>query len=217
MSVKVLLVDDHRMFREGLRTLLEQEDWLEVVGEVETGHEAIQVATELVPDIIIMDVAMPDLNGVAATRKIAESDLTAKVLVLSMHSDRRYVTGMMEAGASGYILKERAFDELVRAMEAVLRGELYIDPGVGAVIVQDYVHRTTNQAPAGTPALSAREREVLQRIAEGQHTKKIARALELSVKTIETHRRNIMRKLNIFSVAELTKYAIREGMTSLDR
>lgn len=213
---RVLLADDHKILRQGLRTLLEQEEDIDVVGEAGNGRASVKLAGELAPDVVIMDVAMPDLNGIDATRRITEADPGARVLALSMHSDGRYVKGMLQAGARGYILKDCASEELTRAIRTVMAGQVYVSPGVTGAIVNDYVRQLS--AASGEPAaLSHREREVLQLFAEGASTATIAAQLHLSVKTIETHRKRIMDKLDLRSIAELTKYAIREGITALDR
>jgi two-component system response regulator NreC len=214
--IRVLLADDHKILRQGLRTLLEQEADIDVVGEADNGRASVKLAGELAPDVVIMDVAMPDLNGIDATHRITEADPGARVLALSMHSDGRYVKGMLQAGARGYILKDCASEELTRAIRTVMAGQVYVSPGVTGVIVNDYVRQLS--AATGAPAtLSQREREVLQLLAEGASTAAIAADLHLSVKTIETHRKRIMDKLELRSIAELTKYAIREGITALDR
>jgi len=213
---RVLLADDHKILRQGLRTLLEQEPDIQVVGEADNGRLSVKLATELAPDVVIMDVAMPDLNGIDATRRIAEAEPKARVLALSMHSDGRYVRGMLQAGARGYILKDCAAEELTRAIRTVMAGQVYVSPGVTGAIVNDYVRQLSDTEVDETAALTHREREVLQLLAEGGSTAHIATELSVSVKTIETHRKHIMDKLGLRSIAELTKYAIREGITALD-
>lgn len=213
---RVLLADDHKILRQGLRTLLEQENDIDIVGEAENGRSSVKLAGELAPDVVIMDVAMPDLNGIDAARRIAEAEPRTKVLALSMHSDGRYVRGMLQAGARGYILKDCAAEELTRAIRTVMANQVYVSPGVTGTIVKDYIRQLSMSADEPA-ALSHREREVLQLLAEGGSTAIIADELHLSVKTIETHRKNIMDKLGLRSIAELTKYAIREGITTLDR
>jgi DNA-binding NarL/FixJ family response regulator len=210
----VLLADDHKILRQGLRTLLEQEKDIQVVGEADNGRSSVKLTSELAPDVVIMDVAMPDLNGIDATRRINEADPRTRVLALSMHSDGRYVRGMLQAGARGYILKDCAAEELTHAIRTVMAGRVYVSPGVTGAIVNDYVRQLT--AADGPPTLTHREREVLQLLAEGGSTANIAAGLHLSVKTIETHRKRIMDKLDLRSIAELTKYAIREGITTVD-
>ncbi len=211
---RVLLADDHKILRQGLRTLLEQEKDIQVVGEADNGRSSIKLTGELAPDVVIMDVAMPDLNGIDATRRITEAEPRTRVLALSMHSDGRYVKGMLQAGARGYILKDCAAEELTHAIRTVMAGQIYVSPGVTGAIVNDYVRQLS--ATDGPATLTHREREVLQLLAEGGSTASIAAGLHLSVKTIETHRKRIMDKLGLRSIAELTKYAIREGITSVD-
>jgi DNA-binding NarL/FixJ family response regulator len=212
MTTRVLLADDHKILRQGLQTLLQNEPDIEVVGQADNGRGAIELAKELRPDVVIMDVAMPDVGGVGATRELVNAVPTAKVVALSMHSDRRFVTGMLSAGASGYLLKDSAFEELALSIRAVMRGELYLSAGITGVVVDELV----GPRLATEPLLSTRETEVLQLLAAGKSTADMARELGVSVKTIETHRRQIMHKLGLHSVAELTKYAVREGLTSLD-
>lgn len=215
MKTTVLLVDDHKIFRDGLRTLIEKEG-MEVVGEAENGRKTIKLAEKLQPNVIIMDVSMPDMNGIEATRKIIAGFPAIKVIALSMHSDRRFVLGMLEAGASGYLLKDCAFGELASAIKQVLTGNKYLSPKIADVVVKGYLNKSTDSFVSGGSILTSREREILQLIAEGLTAKEIADHVFLSVKTVETHRRNIMQKLNMRSTVDLTKYAIREGLTSLD-
>ena len=215
MAIKVLIADDHQIVRQGLRTLLEREPDLEVVAEAENGRSTVRLARESHPEVIIMDVAMPDMNGIEATRQIISEMPKVKVIALSMYADRRFVANMLKAGASGYLLKDCASEELVRAIRVVLTHKTFLSPGVADIVVKDYV-----QAPLGREAsvfsiLSNREREVLQLMAEGRSTNQIAECLHVSVKTVETHRQQMMQKLKMHSVAELTKYAIREGLTTL--
>jgi len=217
VKARILLADDHKIVCDGLRTLLETETGMEVIGEAANGRAAVEMAARLKPDVVIMDVAMPDLNGVEATRQITSARANTKVIALSMHSDKRFVAEMFRAGASGYLLKDAAFEELSSAIRAVLDKRTYVSPSIAGALVEDYVTRLPEGEGEGAAALTAKEREVLQLLAEGYSTKKIARRLKVSVKTIETHRQHIMTKLDLHSVAELTKYAIREGLTSLER
>ncbi len=215
MSVRIILAEDHRITREGLVNLLRERADMEVVGEAENGRDAVRLARELSPDLVIMDVTMPDLNGIDATRIITSGGNSTKVIALSMYSDKQFVQGMIQAGASGYLLKDCAFEELVNAIRAVTGGNTYLSPGIAGIVVQDYLNKLTHDRSSADTALTTREREVLQLIAEGKSTKEIATRLSVSVKTVETHRRQIMEKLGIYSIAELTKYAIREGLTSI--
>jgi DNA-binding NarL/FixJ family response regulator len=216
MPTRVLLVDDHAMIRQGLSSLLEKQPDIEVVGSVEDGRKAVDIARELAPDLVIMDISMPNLNGIDATRKIVEEMGDVKVIALSIHSSRHFVAEMLKAGASGYILKECLFDELVEAIKTVLNGGTYLSPRITGVVLDDYVKRLSTQYRPEGPVLNEREREVLQFLSEGKSTKQIALQLHVSAKTIESNRRNIMDKLDINSVAELTKYAVREGITPLE-
>ena len=216
MSIRILLADDHKIIRDGLRTLIENQSHMEVVGEAENGRKAVEMTLELVPDVVVMDVTMADLNGIEATRQIHKEQPSAKVIALSMHSDRRFVKGMLEAGASGYLLKDCAFEELARAIHTVISNETYLSPGITDIVVKEYLQKSSMTPTSAFSTLTAREREVLQLLAEGGSTKKIAESLYVSIKTVETHRRQIMHKLNIYSIAELTKYAVREGLTSLE-
>jgi DNA-binding NarL/FixJ family response regulator len=213
--MKVLLADDHKIVRDGLRNLLEKHADIMVAGEAEDGREALQLARKLSPDVIIMDIAMPDLNGIEATRQIVAEFPGIKVVALSMHSDKRFVSEMLKAGASAYLLKDCAFEELITAIRTIMKGKIYLSPGIAGVVIEDYIRKDSKAESTVFSLLSDREREVLQLMAEGKTTKEVAAHLNLSIKTIETHRTNIMTKLNIHSIAELTKYAIREGLTSL--
>jgi DNA-binding NarL/FixJ family response regulator len=214
MKTRILIADDHQLMREGLRGLLEGEPDMEVVGETESGREVLDLIQKLSPDVVIMDVAMPDLNGVDATRKVTKTAPAIRVLALSMHTDKRFVAGMLNAGASGYVPKDCAFAELARAVRTVAAGKVYLSPAIAGLVAEEFASRAVKEAPASP--LTSREREVLQLLAEGRATKEIAGCLRLSVKTVETHRRQMMEKLDLHSVAELTKYAVREGLTSLE-
>ncbi len=214
MSTRILIAEDQKILREGLRSLLQGESDMQVVGEADNGREAVRLARDLEPDVVIMDIGMPDLNGIDATRQILSQAPAARVLALSMHSDRRFVDQMLEAGATGYLLKDCAFEELRAAVRRVVRRETYLGAGVTDVVVSGYVDGIANDTHPR--ALSPREREVAQLIAEGHAARDIADALCVSVKTIETHRRSIMDKLGLTSVAQLTKWAVREGLTQLE-
>ncbi len=215
MTIRILLADDHKIMRAGLCSLLDRQPEMEVVAEAENGRQAVQLAVEHRPDVVIMDVSMPELNGIEATRQIIAAVPETRIIALSMYSDKRFVVGMLQAGAAGFLLKDCASQDLARAINAVAAGKNYLSPEIAGVMIEDYVHRFT-VADATTQVLTAREREVLQLIAEGWATREIAARLYVSVKTVETHRRKIMKKLDIHSVADLTKYAIREGLTSLE-
>ncbi len=210
---RILLADDHAMMREGLRSILENELHLNVIAQAANGRAAVEFAKQHKPDLIIMDISMPDMNGIEATRQILQDVPGTKIIALSMHTDKRFVGEMLSAGASGYLLKQSATDELQQALETVLAGKTYISPEIAGVVVQEFVQMKKN---AESVELTPKERQVLQLIAEGISTKEIASKLNLSIPTIDTHRQHIMAKLNIHSVAELTKYAIRTGLTSLE-
>lgn len=214
MTLRILLVDDHELMRDGLRSILEKEPGVEVTGEASSGREAVESARSLSPDIVVMDVVMKDLNGIEATRQIRSECPRARVLALSSHSDRRYVNAILEAGASGYVLKANAYDDLRRALDAVRHGKTYLSPDVTGAVVGASLHGRGEDS--GRASLSPREKEVLQLLAEGLTSPEIGERLFVATHTVETHRRNIMRKLDIHSVADLTKYAIREGITPLD-
>lgn len=217
MATRLLLADDHELMREGLRSLIDDHDDLQVVAETSNGKDTVEQVAASGAHVVVMDVAMPDLNGIEATRQILRDHPHTKVVALSGHKDKHFVTEMLRAGASAYVLKQHAYEELVRAIHEVLGGNKYLSPDIARGVVDDYIELAPHQADkAAFVVLTDREREVLQRLAEGMTTKEMADVLSVSVKTIETHRRNIMEKLNLHSVAELTKYAIREGVTSVD-
>lgn len=222
--MKILLADDHRMMRDGLRALLERAG-LEVVAEAADGREAVALVLRLRPDIVIMDVSMPELNGIDATRKLSVEAPGTKVIGLSMNADRRYVLAMFAAGAVGYLLKSSASEELIQALHAVNSGHKYVSPAIANIVLDQLTdgpasrrarNSTPPHDPQGVNPLTVREREVLQLLAEGKASKEIAAQLGVSLATVETHRRQIMDKLGLRSVAELTKYAIREGLTSIE-
>jgi len=213
MSLKIIIADDHKIMRDGLRNMLEKEPGMEVIADAKNGREAVRLAEQLRPDILIMDISMDDLNGMDATRSIIAKGLGTKVVALSMHADKRFVAGMFEAGAMAYLLKDCAYDELLQAIRQVMSGRTYLCSMISGVVIRDYIQRMRKNEPS---LLSPREKEILQLLAEGSTTKRIADQLNVSVKTVETHRQHIMDKLNIFSIAELTKYAIKEGITSID-
>ena len=215
MSIRIVLADDHNILREGLRLLIEKQADMEVVGEAENGRTAVELAHKLKPDIVVMDISMPDLNGIEATRQIVGRIEGVKVVALSMHSGREYVMDMLQAGVSGYILKESCPEDLARAIHLVAAGKTYLDPEIAEVAIETAVNPRSDADRPRAEELTNREREVLQLLAEGKTTKQIAALLFVSTKTIDTHRRQIMKKLNLDSLPELTKYAIRAGLTSL--
>jgi DNA-binding NarL/FixJ family response regulator len=215
MKTRVLLADDHKIVRDGLRALIGRHDDMEVVAEAETGRDAVRLSRKHLPEIVIMDISMPDLNGIDATRQILAEVKGVKVIALSMHSDKQYVDGMLRAGVSGYLLKDCAADELIQCIHIVMSGRICLSPGITGILVHEYLQPAKDQILASQTELSDREREVLQLIAEGHSTKDIAQSLHISIKTVETHRKNIMEKANLHTVAELTKYAIRHGLTSI--
>ncbi len=217
MTIKIMLADDHQIVRQGLRNLLAGEPDMQVVAEADNGRKVLPLVEKFAPDIVIMDITMPGLNGIEATRQILAERTGVKVIALSMHSDSLFVLNMLKAGASGYLLKDCALEDLVRAIRTVMGNKTYLSPGISDVVIRDFVSGWDHAIPAGAfSVLTAREREVLQLMAEGKSTNQIADCLCVSVKTVESHRKQIMSKSGIRSVAELTKYAIRQGLTSLD-
>ncbi len=217
MTTRIVVVDDHKLFREGLISLIKQQKGMNVVGEAENGRQALKVVKQTGPDIVIIDVAMPDMNGIEATKKIKKGNEKVQVLALSMHGDGKYVIEILKAGASGYILKDSAFEEIESAIKSVLDGKNYLSPLISDTIVLQYIRRGSSVENSVFETLSNREREILQLIAEGHSTKEIAFKLNVSIKTIDTHRHNIMKKVGVKSIANLVKYAIKEGITSLDK
>jgi DNA-binding NarL/FixJ family response regulator len=215
MKIRIVVADDHKIMREGLKALIDKQPDMEVAAEAQDGLTATKLARKLLPHVIIMDIGMPEMNGIDATREIVAENKDVKIIALSMHSDRRFVLEMLKAGASGYLLKDSAFEELVTAVHTVMTGQSYLSPRITDIVVKEYLHNLPRNDSTVFTILTQREREVLQHLAEGKTTKQIASTLNLSVKTVETHRQQIMDKLQIRSVAELTKYAIREGITSL--
>ena len=213
-KIQVLLVDDHNMVRQGLRVLLEAEEDIEVVGEAETGRQAVQMARNLQPNVIVMDIAMPNLNGLEATRQIVKDVPNSKVLVLSSYSDDEYVHQLTDAGACGYLLKQTAANDLIKAVRETSKGNAFFSPAVSKRLLDRYREAFLNGAPIKKRSvfLTAREAEVLQLIAEGKPNKQIAADLCISIKTVEKHRQQLMNKLNIHDIAGLTRYAISKGV-----
>lgn len=214
--MRIMIADDHAIVRQGLKSLFESRGGIEVIGEAENGQAAVRLAEELSPDVIIMDVTMPDLNGVEATRQIRTRNPNAKVIILSMHPDKHIVRESLKAGALGYVLKSYVFDELCRALDAAAADGHYLSPRITDVIVEDYVRDIPVQAASSHEELTGTERQILQSLAEGLTVKQTAKRLHVSPKTVDAKRRNIMHKLGVSSVASLVKYAIRAGLTSLD-
>ncbi len=214
--MNVLIVDDHGIVRQGLKALMKNRGNIKVVGEAEDGKTAIELMKRLCPDVVIMDVTMPNLNGVDATRFITRQYPGTKVIALSMHADKAIVREMFKAGASGYVLKSYLFDELDKSLAALKKGGHYVSPHIALLIQEEYAASKTGDAPGSRKPLSERERQILQMVAEGKSIKEISTLLHLSPKTTDAHRRKLMSKLGTASVADLTKYAIREGLTSLD-
>ncbi len=216
MPIRILLVDDHKIMRDGLRVLLEKQPDIKVAGEADNGRMAVRMARELPADMVIMDIGMPDLNGIDATREIVASVPGVKVIALSMHSDKVFVGEMFRAGASAYLLKHCAFEELVQAIQVVSSGQFYLSPQIAGLMIKDYVRQMSNDNTSVFAVLTVREREVLQLLAEGKSSRQIASHLHISLKTVETRRQQIMAKLNTDNMADLIKHAIRDGLTSLD-
>jgi DNA-binding NarL/FixJ family response regulator len=216
MHTKIVLADDHQIIRDGIKVVIDQESDMKVVGEADSGREAIVQTAKLIPDVVVMDIGMNDLNGIEATRHIRKEHPGVKIIGLSMYADKRYVVAMLKAGASGYLLKSSAVKELVQAIRTVCDHKKYISPSISQVVIDELTREIPKEDLTAYDKLTGREREVLQLLAEGNATKEIANKLHISVSTVETHRRQLMDKLDLFSVAELTKYAIREGLTSVD-
>jgi len=213
--VRILLADDHTVMRAGLRLLLERHEDFEVVGEASDGRQAVDIATELKPAVVVMDIAMPQLNGVEAARQILSRDPETAIVMLSMHSDESYVLRSLKAGARAYLLKDSAEADLVSAIQAIIEGKSFFSPGVRALLKEDYIHRLAKFGADDTyELLTPREREVLQLVAEGRSNKEVAALLNLSLYTVETHRTHILQKLNLHSVPDLILYAVRKGIIS---
>jgi DNA-binding NarL/FixJ family response regulator len=214
MSIRILIADDHMILREGLKALLEREPDFFIVAEAGNGLDAARLAGELQPDVIVMEIGMPDMNGIEATRRILKANSSIRVLALSMESDRRFIVEVLESGACGYVTKDASFKQLADAIRTVAAGETYFCQRINELIVKDYLQRIPDGLPLNFACLTERERELLQMVANGMNTKEISGKLDISIKTVDVHRQNIMKKLNLFSIAELTKFAVREGLTS---
>ncbi len=215
-KTKLLLVDDHEIVRAGLRMLLMAEEDMEIVGEAGSGEEALTLMRETAPDVVLMDVAMPGMSGVEATRRIKRMRPQTAVLALTMHEDEAYFFQMLEAGASGYVPKRAAADDLVSAIRAVREGNVFLYPSLARLLVEDYLNKGRSDETRGADPLTPREREVLVLIAEGLTNREIADKLVISVKTVDRHRENIMRKLNLHKRVDLVKYAIEKGLISVN-
>ncbi len=213
--IPVLIVDDHKIIREGLQALIEGQGDFQVVGKAENGRQAVELAESLRPQVVIMDIGMPDLNGIEASRQLLQLLPKVKIIALSMHQEPKYISQMLQAGAKGYLLKNCAFEELLSAIDRVLNHQIYLSPGIAGIVLDGFLGNSAPLSDLANSALSSREREVLQLLAEGYSTKNCAYQLHVSIKTIESHRRQIMQKLDLHSIAELTKFALKEGITSL--
>ena len=214
--MRIVIADDHSIVREGLKSLIDKQDSMQVVGEAQDGQMAIELTRELSPDMVIMDISMPNLNGIEATREILNFKPDTKIIILSMYTDKHIVKESLEAGALGYILKSNLLDELLKAIQTIKANERYLSPRITGIVVEDYINLKESGQTKKEIQLTSRERHIIQLIAEGKTIKEIARILSISPKTADANRRKIMNKLNINNTAELTKYAIREGLTSLD-
>ncbi len=214
--MKILIADDHSIVREGLKSLIEKQNSMQVIGEAEDGQKAIELTKELSPDIVIMDISMPNLNGIEATREIISHKPETKIIILSMYTDKHIVKESLEAGAKAYILKSNLLDELLNAITTIQANERYLSPRITGIVIEDYINLKTSDKTKKQIKLTSRERHIIQLIAEGKTIKEIARIVKISPKTADSNRRAIMNKLKIYNTAELTKYAIREGLTSLD-
>lgn len=214
-KIRILLADDHTILREGIRSLLEDEPDMQVIGEAEDGHTAVRLALQLGPEIVILDIAMPILNGLEATRQIKHQKPEIKVLILTMHENEEYIRQLLAAGAQGYILKDAAARELIGAIRSVQRGESVLSPAVTRLVIEDYLRWGDLQPEQASDGLSAREREVLQLIAEGYTNKQIAEILSISIKTVQAHRASLMQKLDLHDRGELIKYAIQKKIIDI--
>ncbi|QOD62302.1 response regulator transcription factor [Polaribacter haliotis] len=210
-EIKIILVDDHNLLRDGLRNIIEKKANLHVIGEASNGRDAVKICSKLLPDIVLIDIAMPDLNGMEATKQILKAHPKTKVIGLSMHSSKQFIQGMFNAGAFGYLLKDGDAKELIVGIKTVMENRKYLSKDIN----QEFLTLLKNGDELENTVLSSREKEVLQLIAEGKSSKEIGETLFLSPKTIDVHRNNIMKKIDIHSIPELTKYAIRKGLTSL--
>ncbi len=216
MAIKIVLADDHRIMLDGLRTLIRSQPGMTVVGEAEDGQTEAELALELSPDVAVMDITMPVLSGIDAASRITSESGNTKIIMLSMHADKMYVIKAFKAGAMGYLLKKCAFNELICAIQTVSDNGVYISSSIANIVIKNFIRSLSSSRSLVSSILTDRESEVLKHIAEGKSTKEIALSLYVSAKTVETHRKKIMDKLEMHSIAALTKYAIREGLTSID-
>ena len=215
MAIRILITDDHQLFREGIANLLAASPQIEIVGQAENGQEAIEKARKLKPDIVIMDLSLPIINGVDATRILCKEQPETKVMVLSMHAEKNYIKEALEAGAFGYLFKDCTYDQLIDAINTVYLGKKYLSDKITEVLIKDYLTKE-EKVPDNNQELSERESEILKHIAEGKSTREIADLLFISIKTIGTHKQHILEKLNLKSTAGLIKYAIKKGIVGLD-
>jgi DNA-binding NarL/FixJ family response regulator len=217
MPIAVFIADDHAMMREGLRLIIEPERDISVIGQAADGHQAVRLIQQLAPDVVIMDIAMPQLNGIEATEQIVNSKTSTRIIILSMHSSKEHIFRALEAGAKGYLLKESAGKEMVKAIRTVYTGRRFLSDQISQTVIEDYIHqRRKDSKESPIKRLSSREREVLQLVVEGKSSAEIASSLFLSPKTIETYRSRLMQKLGIKDLPALVKFAIQHGMTSLE-
>jgi DNA-binding NarL/FixJ family response regulator len=217
MGIRIVLADDHRIVRDGLCALLAREKDIELIGQADDGLGAVRLARELRPDIVVTDVSMPGLNGVEATRRIRADEPSVRVLCLSVHAESRMVLAVLEAGASGYVLKDCSYDELALAIRKAMADQIHLSAELVGLVVKEVRSRGQPQVMGGSAALTPREREMVQLLSEGLSTQQIADRLHVSIKTVATHREHVMQKLDISSLAELTRYALCEGLSSLDQ
>ncbi len=216
MSIRVLIVEDHNLMRQGLVSLLKKEDDIEVIGEAENGQIAVELAESLQPDLIVMDMGLPELNGFDATQIILEKQPDIEILGISMHTEYRFVMRALKAGVRGYLSKNCAYSDLCLAIRVVMDGQMYLSPGVTKVVIENALSRMPDEEVAPISLLNDRERRVLQYVAEGKASKQIARLLYISENTVTKYRQNIMKKLGLTNIADLTKFALREGITTID-
>jgi len=215
-AVRILIADDHGIVRQGLKSLIDEQPDMEVVGEAEDGLQAAELADRLLPDVVLMDISMQNLNGIEATRLIRRGNPQIKIVALSIHTNKQYIVDMLRAGASGYVLKTCPFSEVARAIRAVSSGQHYLSPKVNELVLGDYLEHLVANGASEKDRLTDRQRQVIQLLAEGRTTKQIANLLHVSSKTVEAARRQAMNSLGVSSVAELTKFAIREGLTAVE-